>query len=400
VKRILFVDDEQGILDGLRRMLRPNRLVWDMTFLNSGAEALSAMEQEPFDVLVTDMRMPAMAGAELLTLVQERFPGTVRIVLSGHADLEASMRSVSVSHQFLAKPCGADTLKKVVDRACELADLLHEPKLRDALGTVKGLPVLPRVYNALTTALAEEDVDIHDIGDIVEQDAGIASKILQLVNSSFFGIRREIGNLRQATSYLGVNTIRDLVLCFEVFQQFDGGDKVAGFSLEREQNHSLLTARIARKLLNEKVAAEQAFLAAMLHDVGKLVLATQLPKLLQDVLEAGAGVTRPFHRVEEELHGVSHAEIGAYILGLWGMAYPVVEAVALHHHPGRIAEPAAFDVLGATHVGDALAREQEGCSPRAIELDMEYLRTVGVEDKLPDWRAIAAEEAGIEDEAA
>jgi putative nucleotidyltransferase with HDIG domain len=358
------------------------------------------MDVEPFDVVVTDMKMPGMNGAELLALVQDRHPGTVRIVLSGHADMDASMRSVAVSHQFLAKPCEASALKSVVDRTCSLGALLQESGLQDVLGSVSELPVLPRVYKALTVALSQEEVDIREVGDIVEQDAGIAAKILHLVNSSFFGIGREMTDLRQAAAYLGVTTIRDLVLSFEMFKQFEGSAKLSGFSIEREQSHSLLTARIARRLLDEKKDAEQAFLAAMLHDVGKLVLVTSLAGPFQKILQAGAGVERPFHAVEEEILGVSHAEIGAYILGLWGMPYPVIEAVAHHHHPGRVPEQTAFGVLGATHVADVLAREQIGGDPGLVELDEPYLQTLGVADKLPEWRAIAAAEAGTEPEAA
>ena len=400
MKRILFVDDVRDVLAGLKLMLHSKRREWNMAFASSGEEALSAMAVEPFDVVVTDMMMPGMSGAELLQQVHARHPRTVRIVLSGHAGTEASMRSVSVSHQFLTKPCDANTLKSVVERACELETLLQQRSLQEALGSVTELPVLPRLYEALTVALAKEEVDIQEVGGIVEEDAGIAAKILQLVNSSFFGMRAEITDLRHATAYLGVTTIRDIVLCFGMFRQFEGSAKLAGFSMEREQSHSLLTARIARKLLDEKTAAEEAFLAGLLHDVGKLVLATRLAEPFQTILQAGAGVERPFHRVEEEALGVSHAEIGAYLLGLWGIPYPIVEAVAHHHHPARVPEQTVFGVLGATHVADSLAREQDGCKPETFELDEQYLQALGVADKLPEWRAIAAEEADGQREAA
>jgi len=400
MKRILFVDDEPNILDGLKRMLRSQRKVWHMAFTTSGAEALSVMADEPFDVIVTDMKMPGMNGAELLQRVQDEHPRTIRFVLSGHADLEASLQSIAVSHQFLSKPCEAGLLKSVVERACGLDDLLQQQSLRRILGTITELPVLPEVYQALTKALGEEEVDIQEIGSIVEQDIGIAAKILQLVNSSFFGYCRDFTDLRDATAYLGVNTIRDLVLTFAMFRQFEGSAVPAGFSIARVQSHSLLTSRIARRLLSEKKVAEQAFLAAMLHDVGKLILMTCFAEPFETIIKSGAGSKRPFHEVEEEVIGVSHAEIGAYLLALWGMPYPVVEAVAHHHHPTRVLGQTELGVLGATHVADALAQEQDGNNPATFALDEEYLETLGVLGKLPEWRAIAAEEAGGEKEAA
>ena len=393
MKRILFVDDEPNILDGLKRILRSLRREWEMAFVSSGEEALKAMAVAPFDVVVTDMKMPGMNGVALLSDLQKHFPRTVRIVLSGHADLDASMGSVNVAHQFLTKPCEAEVLKSVVERACNLEVLLSSPTLQTILGGVGGLPPLPKVYKTLTEALADPEVDLCRIGEIVEQDGAIAAKVLQLVNSSFFGLRKEITSVRQATTYLGVNTIRALVLSFEVFRQFNN-TQVAGFSAEREQGHSLLAARIARRLVDEKKVAEQAFLAAMLHDIGKLLMATYLPGEFEKALQASADSAQPCHRAEEAVLGASHAEIGAYLLGLWGMPYAVVEAVANHHHPSRVEGQVDFGVLGAVHVADVLARGQLDEMAHAVALDDAFLQVLGVTDRLAGWRAIAAEEGG------
>lgn len=393
MKRVLFVDDEPNILDGLRRMLRAHRSTWDMAFVSSGAAALAAMEGAPFDVLVTDMRMPGMSGVQLLEEVHRRHPRTVRIILSGQAEAEACLRSVAVSHQFLAKPCDARTLEEVVERACRLEELLQDPHLRAVLGGITGLPVLPRVYRSLCAALAEPEPDVRRIGEIVAEDTAIASKVLQLVNSSYFGLRRSITDLRQATTYLGLGTIRDLVLTLEVFRQLEPEHGLAGFSLEREQRHALLSAAIARRVAPDRKLAETAALAAMLHDVGKLVLATHLPQSFRQVLAAGGGERKPFHRAEQELSRADHAHVGAYLLGLWGMPYPVVEAVAHHHRPAAVEGRAELDVIGIVHLADGLARELEGSDPAAIELDLEYLERVGARARLTEWRAQVAEVA-------
>ncbi len=400
MKRILFVDDEVNILHGLRRLLRSQRRVWDMSFVGSGEEALAMMATKPFDVLVTDMQMPGMNGAELLEHVQARHPRTVRIVLSGHSDMEACMHSVSGSHQFLSKPCDADALRAVVERACNLDRLLQAPRLREKLGAVVELPVVPRTYDALSRALAESEVDLQVVAGIVEQDIGIASKILQLVNSSYFGLRHEVVDLRQATAYLGVTTIKNLVLAFGMFRQIETRTLPARFSIDREQSHALLTARIASKLLNDKAASQQVFLAALLHDVGKLVLATHLVDDYESVAAAQDVSGRPSYRIETELLGISHAYIGAYLLGLWGMPYSIVEAVAHHHAPRRVLHQTEFGLLAATHVADALASEQNGDLVRCGELDEAYLDDLGVLNRLPAWRKLAAEAAESSNDAA
>ncbi|MFT4540419.1 MAG: HD-like signal output (HDOD) protein [Planctomycetota bacterium] len=396
MKNIIFVDDDQNILSGLKRMLRPRRDSWDMSFALSGQEALDAMEERPFDVIISDMKMPGMNGAELLSRVHESHPETVRIILSGHSDMEATIRSIAISHQFLTKPCDAKMLCGVVDRACGLQALLHSKEILSAVGSVSELPVLPRVYKALTVALAEEEVDIDEVAEIVEKDAGIAAKVMQLVNSSYFGLQREVSTFQQATIHLGCTTIRDLVLSFEVFNQFSKTTLPAGFSIEKQQHRSMLAARIARRLLDDKLARDQSFMAAMLHDVGKLVLATALPEKFSEILVTGADTTRSLHEVERDVLGVSHSEIGAYLLGLWGMPYPIVEAVAHHHTPANVPGQESFGLLGVTHVAAALAHEQCDSKQEPSELDEPYLMELGVADRLPEWRSITEEEAGVD----
>ena len=396
MKRVIFVDDESKVTDGLKRMLRGQRNEWDMLFVNSGQDALDAMAVQPFDVIVSDMRMPKMDGAMLLSRVQDEHPGTVRIVLSGHTELEAALRAVPVAHQFLSKPCESAVIREVVTRACGLQTLLGDTALQERLGSIDTLPAIPRVYNELISALADPDVSLDEVAAILEQDTGITTKVLQLVNSSLFGIARQVDTLRQATTYLGTNMLRNLTLSMEVFRAFEVDGHLAGFSLEDEQSHAMLAARIARRLLDDKALSEHAFLAAMLHDVGKLILATKLPEEYERTLGGCHANTAISHLTEEKANGVSHAEIGAYLLGIWGMPYPIVEAVANHHHPSRVPHE-KFDVLGAVHVANALAREQAASEGEAAEwagslLDLEYLESIGMTGEVPRWIEIAAAE--------
>ena len=388
-KRVLFVDDDQRVLDGLRRMLRVRRDEWDMTFVASAKAALAVMERDPIEVVVTDIRMLGMDGTALLAEVQQRFPRTVRIVLSGHSEAEAALRAVAVAHQFLAKPCDSDVLRSVVQRASCLHELLDDESVLDVLGTIETLPAVPRVYHQLVGALADDEVDIERIAEIVEQDLGISAKILQLVNSSFFGIAREISSIGEATRYLGMNTVRDLTLSVEAFRMVEGARLPAGYAVQREQRHAFLCARIASKLAPDKRSAEQAYLAATLHDVGKLVLAAELPERFGEALRVAAEADEPFHAAERRAGGVTHAEVGAYVLGMWGMPYPIVEAIANHHEPARV-DHEGFAPLTAVHVADALADELAGCGTGLV--DVAYLRSIGLDHELDAWRSVAAQE--------
>jgi len=401
MRRILFVDDESRILEGLQRMLRPQRQHWEMAFASGGAAALKLLEERPFDVIVSDMRMPEMDGAALLTHVRDRFPGVVRMVLSGHTSLGSALRAIPVAHQFMVKPCDPSLLRVTVDRACELRDLLGSDLILRTVGAMRELPTLPRTYAAMVQALSDPDVGLDRIARIVEQDVSLAARILQLVNSALFGLTQRISNVRTAVSYLGTDIIRNLVLSVEAFRAFDGVAAVGGYSLEAIHAHAYLTARIANRLPTQKPVKEAAGSAALLHDVGRLILMAQLPKEFAGIAGLAREQGRPLYDVEREVVGVTHAEIGAYLLGLWGLPFPVVEAVAYHHNPGQVPHQ-AFDSLAAVHVADALAHTQKSM-PLSAEfappsLDQQYLSNLGVADRIAEWESMAAEVAAEENE--
>ncbi|HTQ06246.1 MAG TPA: HDOD domain-containing protein, partial [Polyangiaceae bacterium] len=212
MKRILFVDDDASVLDALKNILRKRRNEWDMVFVVGGLAALAELEKGPFDVVVTDMRMPGMDGAALLTRVRDVYPGSARIVLSGQADRDAIVRALPVTHQFLNKPCDAATLRGVVERTCSLQTLLQNEATRSVIGKLNHLPSPPATYLRLTEAMANPNVSSKAIGAIVEEDPAMSVKVLQLVNSAYFGLAHRVASVTQAVSYLGLGVLKALAL--------------------------------------------------------------------------------------------------------------------------------------------------------------------------------------------
>ncbi len=347
--RILFVDDEPRVLDGLRQSLSTQRRVWDMSFAGNGALALETLQRAPFELIVSDMRMPGMDGAELLTRAAMIHPLAIRIVLSGQMDEAAASRAARVAHRFLAKPCDPDVLRATLTRALDLHATLTSEHIRGCLGGVSTLPSLPRACAALNQALESEEASVEAVAGIIESDVAMATKVLQLVNSSFFGISRKVSGVFQAVSYLGLNTMRNLVLAQAMFQAFGGSDVAA---LEREQSRALMCARVAKALLPDKRQAEAAATAGLLHHVGSLALATRLPAETREVHALAERAQIPLHEAERARLGTTHAEIGAYLLGLWGLPHDVIEGVAGHHAPWEAHR--ALDVCGAVHIADAV----------------------------------------------
>ena len=222
-KRVLFVDDEALVLQGLQRSLRPLRNEWEMVFLDSAEAALAAMEQQPFDVLVTDMRMPRVDGAQLLQDVRERFPQTVRFVLSGHSDRETVMRAVVPAHQYISKPCDVEELKQKLARAFAIQEVLQDAALRRLVSQLPSVPSLPSLYVQITNALQAEEGSLSEVARIISQDMGMCARILQLVNSAFFGLPSRITSPAQAVSLLGFDNVQALVLSIGIFSQLGPG---------------------------------------------------------------------------------------------------------------------------------------------------------------------------------
>lgn len=387
MSRVLFVDDEKSVTDGLRRTLREFRNEWDMVFVNSGEEALDAAAEQPLDVIVTDMRMPGMDGSELLRRMNRESPKTVRIVLSGHSELEAVMRTVPIAHQFLSKPCEAKVLKDVVTRALELQALLSGQEVQHLVGELKALPAQPETFRAIQEALADPDVDVGDVAAIVEADIALAAKILQVVNSSFFGLPTSLTDTRQAVSYLGLNVIRDLVLATEVFEVADAADGEVEAFLGRLQDRSQRTGRLAQRILestDSTGSGSNAFTAGMLHDIGLLVLATQSSDRQAAAADDSPSRGAPLDVADMEASGAKHAEIGAYLLGVWGLPYAIVEAAAYHHRPEDLPHEGVSE-LTAVHVAAALVEDPAG----STGLDLDYLERLDLADRLPEWTAWA-----------
>ena len=408
MKKVLFVDDEPNLLLGLQRILRRLQTQFDATFVSGPVDALAELEKASFDIVVSDGRMPGMDGEELLRHVRDRYPGVVRILLSGHTGGEVAYRSAGVAHQFLTKPCKPGEMRTTLERACTLQDLLRDSTLRSLVGEIDTVPSEPHLYRELSRVLSSEEASIDEVVTIIEQDVGMCAKALQMVNSAFFGVRQQTTCISHAIMYLGVNVVKQLVLTVGIFDAFGKESSVPGFSLAAEQRHALFVGRAAKMVVSEGNAAEDALMAGMLHDIGKLVLAKKAPEQWRLAVEDALERHQPLHQVEGEHFGVTHAEIGAYLLGVWGLPHPIVEAVAFHHAPAQAADP-ALDAVGAVHIANALVREVETSAgpdgePVGALLDGEFLDALGVAASVEGWRAeiqqLGSKQQSIDEDAA
>ena len=334
-QRVLFVDDEEAILEGLRAVLRPQRREWEMVFALGGPAGLQAVQSSKFDVVVTDMRMPIVDGSALLMRVKELQPQAVRLVLSGQTDPQTALKSVFTAHQFLAKPCDIEKLRNVVKRCCELNDVLAADELKSLCGDVSVLPAAPTTYLAISKALNDPNASIGDVARIVEREPTLCAKVLQVVNSAFFGLPRAVSSVSQAATFLGTLALRDLALAMETMAGLQKGKlPLPAKSYAAFQVNALAVGLLGRRWFQaERRRADDAFVAGMLRDMGHLVLATRTGS--------------------SPAESDQHAALSAYLLGLWGIPHSVLEAVAFHEHPERV-EHDGLEVVDVVNLADAL----------------------------------------------
>jgi HD-like signal output (HDOD) protein len=388
--RVLFVDDEPMMLEMLQMVVEMMSGEWETRFAESGHRALCLMEKEPFDLVVSDMRMPGMTGAQLLNEVMQRYPATSRIILSGYAEREEVLRCVGVTHQFLAKPCELSAIQETLNRIQGLRARLRSPEIQKLVAELRTLPSIPTVFFRIVEALQQPDCPLESISQVVASDPALTAKVLQLVNSAFFGFAREVLSAHEAVMLLGIGTIRCVALTLNLFSAFKGPES-GTLSAQRIWRHSEQVGQWAKRIAEfqggDGHLVEQCFTAGILHDVGKLILAETLSGKYLDLVARADSEGRRLVDLEQEELGATHADVAAYLLALWGLPAPLVEAVALHHDPVHAVD-LAFGPLTAVHAANVFSNAAEDAAPHRSqeEMDTRYFDRLGLRSSAAAWR--------------
>ncbi len=428
MKNILFIANDKNANENLKKQLHSMRTVWDMSFVESAKDALTLMEGAFYDVVVSEMNMPEMNGIELFDTIIQRNPETVRIMYSENTDSKLMGASVRCTHQLLLKPCSPDTIKYSIERTCKLQDLTNNETLKQIITGIRNLPSLPRLYNLITKEMQAADPSLAKIGALISQDISLSAKILQLVNSAYYSIPQKINDPEQATIYLGSEVVKTVVLSNHVFSSFAEDAEALGVDIAQMWDHSMqvgvIAGVIARAEQAEKDEVEDAMISGVLHDIGKLIL-LKAPNKYKEIMRFMDYTGSDFVDAEYAILKTSHAEMGAYLLGLWGIPDGVVEIVAFHHRPSSLIENVleavcnssrktknistptggvlktksvneyikGLTALAAVHTANTLVNKKASPSEDTADIDMLYLKTLKLEDRLPIWEDAFSNEA-------
>jgi len=389
--KILVVGVNEAMAERLRSILQADGgLRWKVSFAPDAEQALIQLRRLRVSAVICGLRLPGMEGTAFLAKVRERYPAAARLILAEQPESNELIDALHVAQQVLHASADNEALRDAIQRICSLQQLIGKEKIRRIVGKLDQLPSVPRTYWALTRAASRPGTNMSDFANIIHTDAAMSVKVLQVANSAVFGIARRMTSIDQAVGFLGTEVLKGLILMTHGMAAFKAQD-VAGFSLDHFQSYSMRVARVAKQMLPDPKRGDEAFTAGVMHDIGRLIIALRLPSEFAAVMRRVSETLEAVHLVERELVGASHAEIGAYFLGTWGLPLSIVQSVAYHHVPG-MAPPGDWDLLAAVHAADVFLGAFT-CGEPESRLDVAFIERAGFGGEVARWRAIALAEA-------
>ena len=381
--RVLFVHPDADELEVWRRMLLEQRHDWEVELYTAVGPAWMRLTEAPPDLVVAPMCV-ALDGRVLLTQVRDEQPAVARVLVAGGVCDERAVEGQRIAQRVLPDDAEPAQFVETLSQVLKQRELVSQPELQAVLGRVGQLPAAPDVHARLVRRLRDPNATLSEFAGLVAEDSGLAAQVLRLANGAYFGRGQSVGNLEGAAARLGTRLLTSIVLAAEAFGRF--GTPAAGFSMDAFQQHSTLVARIATGLEPRAAWIDNAFTAGLLHDVGRLIIAAQMPKDYARIEKRAAKEGLPRHVIERELLGTDHAAMGASLLGQWGLPTAVLEAVQ-HHHAVSLAGDITLDASLAVAVADRLAHDVERFAPGTTAANPGAI--AAGDPRWPWWRELA-----------
>ena len=324
-------------------------------YVDNGKHALKALSQHKFDVIITVLALGKVSGVELLKAISTKYPAMIRVAITNEDNSVSKLNSQAsnICHYTFAPPLNVGHIHQTISSISDNNKAITKDHIIKAVAKVKTLPSPPKVYLQLNAILEESNTDSDKISEIIAQDPALAAKVLQFSNSSFMNQGKPINNITEAITRMGLETLCCIVMTAELFSY---EPDIPGFSVTKEQQHCLSTARLAASMVKAELKRD-ALLAGLLHDIGKIVL-----------FEMDANLTNKYFKyrvknadnnaLEQKVFATDHNHVGGYLLHMWSFSYHLIEAVVMHHHPEKLLKR-SFGIAQAVYLADVLLREHQ-----------------------------------------
>ncbi len=359
--KLLFVDQEQQTLQILQKLLLSED--WDCAFVSSAAEALDFLQTKPCDMMISDVQTARTADVHLFDEIHTHYPKIIRIYLSTYSNRDsiAKILSEGYGQQIIPKPWVDQELKEVIRSAIRQShqQKKHSDEFQALINSIPLLPSLPESYSNVRSCIVGDEIDIEKMSIFISQDVAIASALLHWANSALFGQRFQVDTLKKAIVVLGTDIVENLILSESVNRTIASElPEIDGFSFKRFKKHSIATAILSRLLIKsilptDSIQHDRAFVAGLLHDMGKLAMASFFPKQFEEAIKMATDKKCPLPTSEIDILGTQHAEFGSFLAEWWALPPFISNAICWHHHPHS--SSIDQDIIAAAHVANLLS---------------------------------------------
>jgi HD-like signal output (HDOD) protein/CheY-like chemotaxis protein len=387
---IYVVDDEALLMEALVMTLRCMGKDWEVTGFTDPAAALEAIKANPPGAVLTDQRMPGMQGSELLEKVRLLSPTSLRLIMSGYVSLK-NLTLITSAHQYIAKPFDLEKLRDLIQRSFAAQQRIINHGLQNVVTSIRAIPSLPQAHHSLLKELEDNEGGNEIVANLIGRDPGLSVKVLQLANSGLFGTGHMVADLLEAVNTLGTEIITSIVLSQSVFQHYETL-KHPEVDLQKVWTHCWETGVIAQHLCRHmklsRVQGEAAFLAGLLHEIGRFVLIENFPKEFQAACDLARNTKRTLSDCLCQEMQATPSEISGYVLELWSLPSPVINSIYLQEHPEKSHEQ-GFTITTALHVANHLAsKKYPPDSFLCDDWNLAYIESIGCKDDIPAWETL------------
>lgn len=390
--KILFIDDHENILQSLRLSLRSMRHEWEMSFAASGTAGLDMFQQVWPDVVVTDMRMPDIDGSHVLRDIQKRKPDVGKIILSGYSDKETVIRNLQLANAYLSKPCKTQDLITAIRNTLRANEIILNPRIKNIIAEIETIPSNSAVYERLVDELENDNSSPGLISEIISQDIALSSNIIRIINCTFFNFPKQVSSIEHAVEMLGSQTLLNIIKSsqlFEKFKEFENSE----ISIRLLWDHSLRVARFAKLIAASSDLPEPScndcVTASMFHDIGKFIFASKMRHEFSEVIAMVKNENCTVDTAERCILGVTHAEVGAYLLGRWGFSHEQISILRSHHDAGVMVTHAVTPQM-VLYAADRMDHELVRIQDRFDRHDLDFVNGFPefLQSRINDWRTL------------
>ena len=391
-RSIYVVDDQEPLLEVTVLALRCMGRDWDVMGFSDPLAALEAVKATEPNAVLSDYLMPGMEGGKLLEQVRIASPATIRLIMSGYVPMD-KLTLITSAHQYIAKPFEPGKLRDLILRTFAAQERIVNQGLQVVVTSIRSIPSLPQAHHSLLKELEDNRNASTTIARLIGDDPGLSVKVLQLANSALFGPGYTVTNVVDAVNCLGTEMLSAIVLSQSVFRHYESL-KPGLIDLTKVWSHCWETGCLAQRLCRHKKLphriGEEAFLAGLLHEVGRFLLFDNFQDQFQIACHQAHHSKTPLSANLRQVLQTTPAQMSAYVLELWGLPNGVVNSIS--HLDNPAAEPApGFNMTSALYAADHLASQK--LPPDTFPLEdwnMSYLESIGCGDEIEDWENLAA----------